>query len=208
MVNGIFITFEGGDGVGKSVQSRLLADFLKSKGIEIVLTREPGGTPVSEEIRKILLTGAAEKMDSLTEALLYLAARSAHWTQKIKPELDANRSVICDRFQDSTLVYQGICKNVNVNFLNKIFEEFTNGQLPMRTYLIDLDPRIGIPRSIARQNGEELRFEQMDISFHENVRDGFLTISSQFPERFVVIDGTLSIEEIHELIKKDIRKFI
>jgi dTMP kinase len=208
MMNGVFITFEGGEGVGKSVQSKLLADFLRSNGVDVVLTREPGGTPISEEIRKILLTGNAEKIDPLTESLLYLAARSAHWIQKIKPELSANRTVICDRFQDSTLIYQGVCKKVNVNFLNNIFKEFTEGQMPTRTYLIDLEPKVGIPRSIARQNGEEIRFEQMDISFHENVRSGFLELSRQFPKRFLVVNGALSIQEIHEIVKKDIRKFI
>ena len=203
-----FITFEGGEGTGKSVQANLLQEFLTKSGKDVLMTREPGGTPLAEEIRHIVLTGDPEKMDPLTESLLYLAARADHWTQKIKPSVDNKKIIICDRFHDSSVVYQGICKKVDLGLLNSIFDKITKGQYPTRTYLIDLDPKIGISRSISRENNNETRFEKMDISFHEKVRKAFLQLAKQDKKRFVVIDGTLSIQEIHEIIKEDIKKFI
>ena len=202
-----FITFEGGEGTGKSVQAKLLKDFLIQSGKDVVLTREPGGTPLAEEIRKVLLIGDPEKMNPLTESLLYLASRSDHWSQKIKSSLDEGKYVISDRFHDSSLVYQGICKGVDPDFLNMIFKKITNNRKPNRTYLIDLDPKIGVARSFSRESNNETRFEKMDISFHEKVRDAFLRLADQDQERFLVIDGNLSIEEIHNIIKKDISKF-
>ena len=203
-----FITFEGGEGTGKSVQANLLQEFLTKSGKDVLMTREPGGTPLAEEIRHIVLTGDPEKMDPLTESLLYLAARADHWTQKIKPSVDNKKIIICDRFHDSSVVYQGICKKVDLGLLNSIFDKITKGQYPTRTYLIDLDPKIGISRSISRENNNETRFEKMDISFHEKVRKAFLQLAKQDKKRFLVIDGTLSIQEIHEIIKEDIKKFI
>ncbi len=203
-----FITFEGGEGTGKSVQANLLQEFLTKSGKDVLMTREPGGTPLAEEIRHIVLTGDPEKMDPLTESLLYLAARADHWTQKIKPSVDNKKIIICDRFHDSSVVYQGICKKVDLGLLNSIFDKITKGQYPTRTYLIDLDPKIGISRSISRENNNETRFEKMDISFHEKVRKAFLRLAKQDKKRFLVIDGTLSIQEIHEIIKEDIKKFI
>ena len=202
-----FITFEGGEGTGKSVQANLLKDFLIESGKDVVLTREPGGTELAEEIRKALLIGDPEKMDPLTESLMYLSARSDHWNQKIKPSLSAGKFVISDRFHDSSLVYQGVCKGVDIDFLNLIFEKITSDRKPDRTYLIDLDPRIGIARSFSRESNNETRFEKMDMSFHEKVRQAFLDLANQDTSRFLVIDGTLSIEEIQGIIKQDIKKF-
>lgn len=202
-----FITFEGGEGTGKSVQANLLKDFLIKSEKKVLLTREPGGTLLAEEIRKTLLVGDPEKMDPLTESLLYLAARSDHWNRKIKPALDSEIWVISDRFHDSSLVYQGVCKNVGIDLLNSIFEKITNNQKPDRTYLIDLDPEIGIARSFSRESNKETRFEKMDISFHERVREAFLTLAKLEKSRFLVLDGTKSVAEIHEIIKADIEKF-
>lgn len=200
----LFITFEGGEGSGKSIQTKLLQDFLISQKKSVILTREPGGTDLAEEIRKIVLIGDPEKLNSLTESLLYLAARSDHWFKKIKPALDMGNMVISDRFHDSSIVYQGICKNVNSAILNQVFLEITKGKLPNRTYLLDLNPKIGISRSLSREDNNETRFEKMDIKFHEKVREGFLKLAENDKKRFCIIDGALPIDEIHDIIKKDI----
>ena len=203
----LFITFEGGEGTGKSVQANLLKNFLIESGHEVVLTREPGGTPLAEEIRKTLLIGDPEKMNPLTESLMYLASRSDHWERKIRPALDRNEVVISDRFHDSSLVYQGVCKGVNIKLLNDIYKKITNNQKPDRTYLIDLPPQIGIARSFSRETNNETRFEKMDISFHEKVRQAFLDLARNERDRFLVIDGSRSIDEIHEIIRRDVEKF-
>ncbi|MDR1391554.1 MAG: dTMP kinase [Holosporales bacterium] len=205
-MSGLFITFEGGEGVGKTLQTRLLGDFLTSCKKEVMMTREPGGTEISEKIRHILLTGDPEKTVPLTESLLYLAARSEHWNRKIKPALDAGKVVICDRFQDSSIVYQGFCKNVSISLMNLIFKEITSGKIPDRTYLIDLDPSIGISRSLSKKNNKETRFEKMDISYHKMVQEEFIRLAKTEPKRFLIIDGGLSILEIQEIIKNDIKK--
>ena len=202
-MSGLFITFEGGEGSGKSLQVKLLGKFLESIGKKFELTREPGGTPLAEKLRYIVLTGDADKLDPVTESLLYLGARSDHWVRKIKPELDAGKTVISDRFHDSSIIYQGFCKGVSIELLNSIFLAITNGRIPDRTYLIDIDPKIGVKRSMARKENNETRFEKMDISFHEKVRENFLKLANS-DKRFMIIDGSQSIDAISELIKKDI----
>lgn len=199
----MFITFEGGEGTGKSIQANLLKDFFIENSADVILTREPGGTVLSEEMRKILLTGESDKIMPLTEALLYLALRADHWERKIGPALRKGTIVISDRFHDSSIVYQGICKGVDISLLNTIYSKITNNQVPDRTYLIDLDPEIGIARSLARQN-TETRFEKMDISFHIKVRQAFLDLAYKSPDRFCIIDGSLSISEIQALIRRDL----
>ena len=202
----MFITFEGGEGTGKSVQAGLLKDFFLSAGVDVVLTREPGGTPFAEEIRKTLLTGEPDKITPLTEALMYLVARADHWERKIKPALNAGKVVISDRFHDSSVVYQGICKGVDINMLNMVYSYITNNQEPDRTYLIDLEPEIGLARSLARDNSET-RFEKMDISFHRKVREAFLELAHKYPNRYLVLDGSLPIAAIQELIRNDLSDF-
>ena len=203
----MFITFEGGEGAGKSVQANLLKDFFISAGIAVVLTREPGGTTFAEEIRKILLTGAPEKIPPLTEALMYLVARADHWERRIKPALDAGKVVISDRFHDSSVVYQGICKGVDINMLNTVYASITNNQMPDRTYLIDLEPEIGLARSLARHNSET-RFEKMDLSFHKKVREAFLELSHKYADRYLILDGSLPIQDIQALIRDDLSNLI
>ena len=205
---GLFITFEGGEGSGKSLQSKKLKDFLESSGYDVVLTREPGGTIGSEEIRKILLTGEIDRWDSTTEALLYLAARSDHWHKKIYPSLLEGKIVICDRFHDSSIVYQGICKGVDINFLNSIFTYITSGRYPDRTYLINISPEIGLKRSFEKPNNIETRLENMGIEFHNKVYNAFLDLSAQNQERFFNIDGNKTISEISDIIINDISKIL
>ncbi|MDR0640568.1 MAG: dTMP kinase [Holosporales bacterium] len=206
--SGLFVTFEGGEGCGKTLQARLLFDWIGSLGYTAVLTREPGGTTLSESIRKLVLIGNADKWDPTTEALLYLAARSDHWYKKIKPAIDLGQIVICDRFHDSTTVYQGKCKEVSSVMLANVFSEITNNTYPDRTYLLDIPPQIGIERSMSRDGNDETRFENMDISFHEEVRASYLELAENNPARFMILDGTLSPQPIHEQIQEDFRKLI
>ncbi|MBQ8651302.1 MAG: dTMP kinase [Alphaproteobacteria bacterium] len=200
---GLFITFEGGEGVGKSLQMKMFSRYLTKSNVKHIVTREPGGTEVAEIIRSALLKGDPNKIDPITEALMYLAARSDHFFKRIKPAIDAGYTVICDRFHDSSVVYQGVCKNVDMCLLNNIYQSITNGLKPHRTYLIDLDPKIGVKRSLRNKKNTETRFENMNISFHQNVRKAFLDIAKSESERFTVIDGNQNIYKIQKIIQKD-----
>lgn len=204
MNNGFFITFEGGEGSGKSTQVKLLYKYLELNNYKVVLTREPGGTIIGEQLRKILVQGSTDKINAITEALIFLAVRSDNWEKVIKPALDNNKIVICDRFQDSTIVYQGICNNISIDLLNNIYKQITNNTFPNRTYLIDIDPIIGLHRSI-KHNTREVRFEKKSIEYHKKIRDAYLEIAKN-NNRYLVIDGNLSVQEIHDIIVQDITK--
>lgn len=206
MNSGLFITFEGGEGSGKSTQEKLLYKYLLKNNYPVIVTREPGGTYVGEQLRTILLQGNVNKINVLTEALMFLAARSDHWEKVIKPALDNNKIVICDRFHDSTLVYQGICNNININLLNNIYNAITNNIFPNRTYLIDIDPAVGLKRSM-RQDNIETRFENKSIEYHERIQEAYLKIATD-NNRYLIIDGNLPITEIHNIIVDDICKII
>jgi dTMP kinase len=205
---GLLITFEGGEGCGKTVQSQLLFDYLSKKYDTVILTREPGGTPGSELIRDLLLTGEADKWHAFTESLLYLAARSEHWYRKILPNLNAGKIVICDRFQDSSVVYQGCCKGIDVDVINSIYNYTTGKASPNRTYLISIDPEIGLKRSLMRHKNTETRFEKMDISFHQKVSQYYTKLYNENKERILLINGNQTINEIHNIIKEDVEKTI
>lgn len=182
-----FITFEGIDGSGKSTQARLLADALRAAGTDVVLTREPGGSPGAEEIRNLLLTGDTDRWSAMTEILLFTAARRDHLEKTVLPALDAGKIVISDRFADSTRVYQGATRGdlrPTVDALHKL----TIGREPDLTFIIDMDPAIALRRGLARSSGED-RFEDMGLSFQETLRHGFLTLARDNTDRCVVIDG-------------------
>jgi|TARA_R100000935_G_scaffold15618_3_gene31228 dTMP kinase len=182
-----FITFEGIDGSGKSTQARLLADALRTGGTDVVLTREPGGSPGAEEIRNLLLTGDTDRWSAMTEILLFTAARRDHLEKTVLPALDAGKIVISDRFADSTRVYQGATRGdlrPTVDALHKL----TIGREPDLTFIIDMDPAIALRRGLARSSGED-RFEDMGLSFQETLRHGFLTLARDNADRCVVIDG-------------------
>jgi dTMP kinase len=182
-----FITFEGIDGSGKSTQARLLADALRADGTDVVLTREPGGSPGAEEIRNLLLTGDTDRWSAMTEILLFTAARRDHLEKTVLPALDAGKIVISDRFADSTRVYQGATRGdlrPTVDALHKL----TIGREPDLTFIIDMDPAIALRRGLARSSGED-RFEDMGLSFQETLRHGFLTLARDNADRCVVIDG-------------------
>ncbi|WP_372891515.1 dTMP kinase [Rhodosalinus sp.] len=184
---GRFISFEGIDGSGKTTQARLLAERLDAAGRDVVLTREPGGSPGAEEIRELLLTGAPERWSAETEILLFTAARRDHLERRIAPALVAGRTVICDRFADSTRVYQGATRGdlrATVDALHRLMI----GREPDLTILIDIDPEIGWRRAKARADAEA-RFEDFGAEMQARLRAGFLALAEAAPERFRVIDG-------------------
>jgi len=184
---GLFVSFEGIDGSGKSTQARLLADRLRGQGREVVLTREPGGSAGAEEIRKLLLTGAGDRWSPETELLLFTAARRDHLERVIDPALDRGTVVICDRFADSTRVYQGVGR-ADLRPVVDALHALMIGREPDLTVLIDIDPGEGLARAAAR-GGSEARFESFGEGLQARLRAGFLALAGEFPDRIAVIDG-------------------
>lgn len=196
-MSGLFITFEGGEGSGKTTQIQLLVDWLEdvAPGREIVVTREPGGTPVAEGIRNMLVTGTADKLLPGTEALLMSASRHEHVERVIKPALAAGKIVISDRYNDSTTVYQGIVGGVSRSSIDALHHLACGDVVPDATLLLDLDADVGLGRADNR-GGVETRFETKGAAFHQSVRDGFLSLATADPGRFHIIDANRSIAEI------------
>ncbi len=191
---GRFITFEGIDGSGKSTQARLLAEHLRAAGHEVVLTREPGGSPGAEDIRKLVLEGAQDRWTPETELLLFTAARRDHLERVIEPALSRGAIVICDRYVDSTRMYQGIARGdlrAQVDALHALMIK----RDPDLTILIDMDPARGLDRALAR-GGDEERFESFGTEMQARIRRGFLDLANEFADRFVVIEGNRAIEDI------------
>ena len=192
-----FITFEGGEGTGKSTQAKLLFSSIKNTSEKVILTREPGGTNIAEEIRKIIVKNNYN-LNKVSELLLIYAARNEHLKDTIIPSLDKGHVILCDRFLDSTFVYQVQGKKIDI----KIFEYFNKliikNYKPEITFIIDIDPIIGIERSL-KLNKKETKYEKLPLSFHKKVRKDFITLSKK-DERFKLIDGNKSIMEIHKEI--------
>lgn len=206
-MKGKFITFEGGDGSGKSTQIKLLSEYLKVKGEDVEATKEPGGTEVGQEIRKLLVCGDKDKFDAVAEALLYFADRHVHMTQKVWPALNEGKIVLSDRFADSTVAYQyyGYNKRVSKDVLDNLYDIAVGNFRPDLTIILDIDPKKGLERSFNKAKSaevKELRFEGREIEFHENLRNGFLEIAKQEPERCVVLNADKSVEELHKDIVK------
>ncbi len=204
-----FVTFEGGEGTGKSTQSKLLADRLIQNNENVVLTREPGGSPGAELIRALLVTGAADRWAPMSEVLLMYAARADHWQNLIQPALKDGKWVICDRFADSSTAYQGYGRGLDLGFLDTLYKNTVGSQKPKRTYIFDLDPKIGLERSNRRleKTGHaaiEGRFESLSLDFHERARQGFLKIAEANSTRCKIIDASLPPEKIQEIIWEDI----
>lgn len=183
----MFISFEGIDGCGKSTQARLLADALRAEGRAVVLTREPGGSPGAEEIRRLLVEGTGERWSAETECLLFTAARRDHLERTIRPALDAGHTVITDRFADSTRVYQGVARG-DLRALVDRMHDLAIGVEPDLTLVIDLDPATALSRGTAR-GGAEDRFESLGLSFQQRLAHGFRALAAEFPTRVRVIDG-------------------
>ncbi len=204
---GKFITFEGGEGSGKSTQLRLLSDYLTKMGIGNVQTKEPGGTDVGLELRRVLVTGDKDKMDAVAEALLYYADRRIHLTQKIWPALARGEWVLSDRFADSTVAYQyyGYEHKIDRRLLDDLYAVAVGDFKPDLTILLDLPPEIGLKRSLKKASGmsvKELRHESRGLVFHDNLRKGYLKMAKAEPERFVVLNADKNMAELNEEIIK------
>lgn len=197
----MFITFEGPEGSGKSTQIQRLGAYLQAKSIECVVTKEPGGTPIGDRIRAILLDSASAGMDAWTEVLLYSASRRQHVMERIRPVLARGVHVLCDRYTDATLAYQGYGRLIDLGRLQLLNEWATEGLMPDLTLLFDIDEKTGLARAHAR-NAEmvvdEGRFEAEELPFHRRVREGYLAMAVAEPARFAVIDGNGTIDEVFD----------
>ena len=192
----LFVSFEGGEGCGKSTILKLLAAKLEKEGYELVLTREPGGTPIAEQIRNVILDKANTKMDPRTEALLYAASRRQHLVEKIWPALKEGKIVLCDRFLDSSLAYQGVARGLGIDEVLNMNYFATEKTFPDLTLLFDLQPEIGLERIAENANREVNRLDLEKLSFHTKVRDAFHELARRFTNRYVIIDASRSIEEV------------
>ena len=203
MKKGVFITFEGGEGTGKSTQTRLLANFLESRGHSCVLTREPGGSDGAEEIRNLVVKGAVGRWDAMTEALLMFAARRDHLVHTIWKALDEGKTVICDRFADSTMAYQGYGyadKGLGPQIVQTLYDTVVGDFKPDLTIVMDMPVEVGLKRALKRDANSN-RYERMGLDFHHNLRQAFLTIAEQNPDRCAVVDATGSIEDIQQAVQ-------
>ncbi|WP_019587007.1 dTMP kinase [Deinococcus apachensis] len=193
MTPGLFITFEGPEGAGKSTQLARLAEQLEAEGVPYIVTREPGGTPLGTRVRDVLLDPALT-IDPLPEFLLYSASRAQLVRDVIRPALERGEVVLCDRYADSSLAYQGAGRGLDAAFLNALTQEVTGGLTPDLTVLLDLDPGVGLARAASR--GQPDRLERADLDFHRRVRQGFLDLAAREPGRFVVLDATQDVETL------------
>lgn len=205
-MKGILISFEGIEGTGKTIQSRLLYEYLIKKGYEAMLTEEPGGTQIGFKIRDLLLSPENKGMKPITELLLYNASRAQHIKEVILPALSKGTVVITDRFIDSTVVYQGYGRGIDLKLINFIEGIVTEGLRPDITFLLDLDVETGLKRNRGINKSDRLELE--DLEFHRRVRDGYYEIAAKEPERIKLIDASESIEEIHNRIVSIAEDFI
>lgn len=202
MKRGFFITFEGGEGAGKSTQIDRLARKLRAKKYDVLLTREPGGSPGAEAVRHVLLSGAAESFGPEMEALLFAAARSDHVEQVIRPAVERGAIVLCDRFLDSSRVYQGVTGGLDPDFMASVERVAINGMMPDMTLILDIDPAEGLRRATARRgtgDGPD-RFEKETLAIHQRRREAFLAIAEAEPERCIVIDASRDPEEVEDIV--------
>jgi dTMP kinase len=202
LARGFFITFEGGEGAGKSTQIARLAQKLRDKRYPIAVTREPGGSPGAEAIRHVILSGAAEPFGPEMEALLFAAARADHIEQLIRPALRRGKIVLCDRFVDSWRVYQGAGGNIDPALLEEIERVSVNGVMPDMTLIFDIDPEEGLKRASARRGGDQAadRFEKETLAVHKRRRQAFLDIARKEPKRCVVIDASADAEAVENAV--------
>lgn len=192
----MFVTIEGPEGSGKSSVTKEVVKLLEAEGQVVVLTREPGGTPIAEEIRNVILDKKNTAMDPMTEALLYAASRRQHLVEKVWPLSKEGKIVISDRFLDSSLAYQGGARNLGIDNVLGLNLYATEGFYPDLTLLFDLDPRVGLARIAANNNREVNRLDLENIEFHDNVRKTFLTLAERFKDRFVVLDASKPFDEV------------
>ncbi len=203
MQNGLFITFEGGEGSGKSTQMKLFASYLQQQNLDVILTREPGGTEVGKEIRRLLVEGDKDKFDEVTETLLFYADRRINLTKVIWPGLKAGKIVLSDRFNYSTIAYQyyGSAKFKDTRIMDTLYHIVAGDFKPDITFLLDIDVKEGLARSFKKattMTAKELRFEKTEIDFHERLRKGYLEMAKKEPNRFTIINAAQNIELVHQ----------
>ena len=211
MKEGIFITFEGCEGAGKSTQAKKVFKKLLSKGYDVVFTYEPGGTEIADEIRHILLNKKfSEKMEPKAELLLYFASRAQHIENLILPSLREGKIIICDRFSDATFAYQGYARGLDMEKIMQLNDFSTNGITPNLTILIDIDVEKGLKRGRKRNNGKTLfdRMENEELEFHRKVRLGYLDLAKKYSDRIMVFDGSLSVDALFEKIYGEIENYL
>ncbi len=203
MAEGRFITFEGPEGAGKSSQIRLLADWLRSRGVEPLLTREPGGTPMGDRIREALFGAHDHGVTPLTEALLMSASRAQHVQELIRPALAAGRLILCDRFADATLAYQGFGHGMDLALLRELVRIATGGLRPHLTFYLDVPAEVGLQRKYAAHTqGDELNhLDRMDVAFHARVVEGYKQVMAEDPTRWRRIDAQLSFDQVQDSIR-------
>ena len=196
MKTNLFITFEGPDGAGKTTVMKAIAEKMRIQNKDVITTREPGGIEIAEKIREIILNPAYTAMDDRTEALLFAAARSQHFFEKVAPALENNMTVLCDRFIDSSLVYQGIARGLGVQKVWEINKFAIGERLPDATILFDLPSEVGLARIAATRADEINRLDVESLEFHRQVREGYLQIAERFPERIFVVNANQPLEKV------------
>lgn len=200
MKKGVFITFEGGEGTGKTSQIKRVKDFLSSKGIDCILTREPGGIDISEQIREVILNTKNTAMDYKTEALLYAAARRQHMVERVIPSINEGKVVLCDRFLDSSLVYQGYTRGLGIDEVLNINKYVIEDYMPDLTIYLDIEPEKGLER-ISKNKGREInRLDLENIDFHNKVREGYKKLLSMYDYRIEEVDASESLEVVYNNI--------
>jgi dTMP kinase len=209
----MFITLEGIEGSGKTTQIRRLVEFLEDKGVDCVTTRQPGGTQIGENIRSILLDPANSALEPLAELLLYMADRAQHINELIRPALKNGKTVVCDRYFDATMVYQGFARGLSIELIGKLHQLLFDDLKPDVTLLLDLSPQVGLERAWQQLNngqrsGDESRFEAEAVAFHEKVRAGYLELARFEPERFRIIDAAQTQNQVFAAMRKIVSSFL
>lgn len=204
-MSGQFISFEGGEGSGKSTQLRLLTEVFEKANLPFRATREPGGSSGAEKIRSLLVSGEVDSWEPLTETILFNAARADHINKLIKPALAQGKTVICDRFLDSTVVYQGIGKELGTAYIKSLHHMLFGNFMPNLTIVLDIKPEDGLARA-SKRAGDENRFEKLNIEFHQRIRTGFLKIAEMEQGRCVVLNANQDVEKLHKQIIETISR--
>ena len=207
-MNGVFITFEGGEGSGKTTIANMIKDTLSAEGYHVVLTREPGGVDIAEKIRDVIVDVKNTNMDKKTEALLYAASRRQHLVEKVIPALEKGFIVICDRYVDSSLVYQGIARGIGIDEVYEMNLFATDNKLPDRTIFFDVKPEVGLKRVHSDNQREVNRLDLEKMEFHQKVYEGYLQICDKYSSRIVKVDAHLSVDEVYKQVIERIREIL
>ena len=207
-MNGVFITFEGGEGSGKTTIANMIKDTLTDEGYHVVLTREPGGVDIAEKIRDVIVDVKNTNMDKKTEALLYAASRRQHLVEKVIPALEKGFIVICDRYVDSSLVYQGIARGIGIDEVYEMNLFATDNKLPDRTIFFDVKPEVGLKRVHTDSQREVNRLDLEKLDFHQKVYEGYLEICNKYPERIVKVDAHVNVGEVYRQVLERIREIL